>query len=415
MKKHLIAIGAAFGAGVVCWQLMEHVLSHYVLAGFLAVVIGALTEIVVVLFQERDDVKAGLKKVKTGLNQLVEVLGDRIAKDESIRYLLQYIDRDLPKQQMLETWIDLLTQLRTTYFATNYIDTDAVYTNDWGGAALLIQNAKKKAYNEKVVIRKVFLIDDDNEIPMVSGILEEQKNIGVQIHYLPFRLLREDANLYGQLRSREITSVDFGIFNGDIVLVWELKDREVIQGRVLVGREHAEKYTRFFEALFQKASDFNRGRIAVLPLRDQTREIITRWPKYRAPYEDMDCILRSPGGWLDKFRTKPKSRIYAAYEDGSLVGFSILDCADNEAEMYVAVHPNQVNNDAKKFGRKLTKLMLDKGFNELAMNRIRVSVPRRYPRTIMLFENVGFERNGEDSDPFQMSIDKDRYQTFTQS
>jgi L-amino acid N-acyltransferase YncA len=415
LKKHLIPIGAAFVAGVACWQLMDHYSSpnaSLVLAGFLAVVIGAVTEIVVVLFQERDDAKRGLERVETTFTRLVETLGERITKDESVRYLLQYINRDLPKEQMLETWIDLLTQLRTTYCATNYINTDSVYTNDWGQAALLIQNAKKKAYNERVVIRKVFLIDKDEEIPMVSASLEEQKNIGVQIHYLPHGLIKEDPYLNGLLRSKEIPSVDFGVFNEDIVLVWDLKDREVSHGRVLVGREHAQRHTKFFEALFQKARDFNRDRIVVVPFRDQTREIVARWPRYRAPYEEMDCILRSPGGWLDRFRTRAKSKIYAAYEDGSLLGFSIFECTEEEAEMYVAVHPNQVNNESKRFGSRLTRLLLEKGFKELALKRIRVSVPRRYPRTISLFENAGFVHGAEDGEPVKLSLDSERYLTL---
>jgi len=413
MKKHLIAIAAAVVVGVICWRLTQAApFKPETVAEFLAVVMGAATEIIVFLFQDRNESKDGLTKLEERQKELVEILKERIDRDEKVHELLQYVDQELPKEKMMETWLDLLTQLRRTYCATNYTVAGSVYGSDWGAAALLIQNAKKKAYDGEVIIKKVFLIDDNHEMAAVSERLDEQKKIGVQIHYLPRQELYNNQKLSAQLKAGEIPSLDFGILDEDIVLVWELKeDRDVAKGRVLVGRKHASKHKEFFDALYEIAEEFNRKQnIVVVELEEVARDIIDRWPEYMAPYEKMTPVLRSPGGWLDTFHGKPGSNIYAAYDDGSLVGFSILACNNGEAEFRVAIHPERVNN-ISKYGTQLTRQTLRKGFDELLLRRIELRLFKPAGHVVRMFEKAGFKAADGTNDVLVMVIEDRDYRT----
>jgi hypothetical protein len=173
-------------------------------------------------------------------------------------------------------------------------------------AALGIQNPKKTAGNSHITIKKVFFTDNDDEISTLSKYLDEQKQNGVDIHYIP----RDKIPPY---RPEDIHSIDFGIIDNEVVLVWKLDGRTHVGGTILYGEEHVQKYTNFFNNLFSTAADYNRDRIIVIELGKETRDIIRSWPRYPAPYEDMNYAIHSmKEGWLVTYGSKPTSKSFAA-------------------------------------------------------------------------------------------------------
>ena len=247
------------------------------------------------------------------------------------------------------------------------------------------------------MIRKVFLISDESEITAISDHLGRQRQIDIDIHFFPFKEVENDPDLG---RFRDIGSIDFGIFDDETVLSWKLEDRALVGGRVLMGEDDVKKHKDFFEILFKRAVEYDRNRFIVIPIKDPgTKEFINRWPKYRAPYEEMDYALRSPNGWLYSLGSDASTCPYAAYDEGRLIGFSILVLdGQGNAELYVAIHPDEVGNRGKSYGTSLTRETLRKGFVELGLKNIHLKVRNDIPHRIRMYNKVGFKTIGNRTD-----------------
>lgn len=114
---------------------------------------------------------------------------------------------------------------------------------------------------------------------------------------------------------------------------------------------------------------------------------IRRWPSYPEKYAKLDYALRK-GGWLDQFPEKAGNFRFAAWVEGRLVGFSILNpTGKREAEFYIAVHPKKLGQG---LGKKLTERIVREGFTKLRLKRIHLKVRDWHTDAIKLYKRVGF-------------------------
>jgi RimJ/RimL family protein N-acetyltransferase len=145
--------------------------------------------------------------------------------------------------------------------------------------------------------------------------------------------------------------------------------------------------------------------------------IIKSWPAYPEEFKDLDYALRD-SGWIDEYLGKESTRIYIAEESGVAVGFTILSkdsATSRQAEFRIALNPDYLGQG---FGNKLTRMALEKGFQELGLQRIYLVVRKSNPRARRLYENCGFMRTGECRkeiqgiivDLFEMAIEKETFE-----
>src|ERR1035441_3360818 len=141
---------------------------HDPLPGFLAGLIGIMVEVgwlqAMGLLEsateskrsraEASETKATLERFKPEHAELLRILGERIEHDRDAYYILRTHKETLSKDRMTEIWLYLLNRLNKYYYATNFIDSEKIYTTPWGKAALMIQTAKYIESN--VFIQKVF-------------------------------------------------------------------------------------------------------------------------------------------------------------------------------------------------------------------------------------------------------------------
>ncbi|MDH4162542.1 MAG: GNAT family N-acetyltransferase [Nitrospirota bacterium] len=119
---------------------------------------------------------------------------------------------------------------------------------------------------------------------------------------------------------------------------------------------------------------------------------IKAWPSYGDGFEQMDYALREKG-WLDEFRGKPNTWIYASVFLERLIGFCLLSkTSEREAEFRIALHRDWLG---RGFGRAITLAAVDKGFRELNLCTISLIVRKNNPRASRLYERVGFLPIGE--------------------
>lgn len=119
---------------------------------------------------------------------------------------------------------------------------------------------------------------------------------------------------------------------------------------------------------------------------------IKQWPPYPPEFDELDYALRE-GGWLDEFRGKPGTTYYAAKEGSDLVGFTLLSrTSEKEAEFRIALRADKLGHG---LGGTITTLTLQKGFEELGLERIHLIVRKSNPRAKKLYERLGFTLAGD--------------------
>ncbi len=119
---------------------------------------------------------------------------------------------------------------------------------------------------------------------------------------------------------------------------------------------------------------------------------IKKWPPYTGGFEQMDYALRDDG-WLDEFRDRPKTWIYAVELNKRLIGFSLLSITSGEeAEFRIAIHPDWTG---KGLGREVTIATLQTGFRPLNLDGVHLIVRKSNPRASKLYKSIGFSATGE--------------------
>ena len=90
-----------------------------------------------------------------------------------------------------------------------------------------------------------------------------------------------------------------------------------------------------------------------------------------------------------------EERNLGAEESGVAIGFTILSkdsATSRQAEFRIALNPDYLGQG---FGKMLTRMALEKGFQELELQRIYLIVRKKNPRARRLYENCGFVETGE--------------------
>lgn len=132
--------------------------------------------------------------------------------------------------------------------------------------------------------------------------------------------------------------------------------------------------------------------IRLRPLRPADQAAIENWPPYPGEFADLDYALRQ-GGWLEEFRDRPRTWLYAAEQSGALVAFTILAATEaGEAEFRIALHPDK---GGQGLGRIVAAYTLNQAFAEIGIRRIHLVVRKNNPRAIRLYQRLGFVHRGE--------------------
>lgn len=132
--------------------------------------------------------------------------------------------------------------------------------------------------------------------------------------------------------------------------------------------------------------------IQLRPIRPEDISEINNWPPYRGGFEQMDYALRN-NGWLDEFRDRSNTWIFAVELNIQIIGFSLLSAtAQEEAEFRIAIHPDRTG---RGLGREVTLATLKKGFAHLNLAKIHLIVRKNNPLALRLYQNIGFAATGE--------------------
>lgn len=243
-------------AGVICWLVIAFTPPDK-LPDFVAVVIVLLVEAVVIMIIDGGHIADSAQQNAQFLKDIVQRNSDFMIKIDELathQYSVRAYDhRDLDPSEVPKVWIELLTNCKESYRGTSYLKTKDVSAQQewWLEAALAIQKAKKLSDPDIFSIKKVFIIDDESELALLGPHLKAQREVGIECEHLSRNQIDSDPTLAS--REKDLPSLDFAIFDRDLVLVWELKDRALRKGYVFFGTASVALHEEFFHALYLRA------------------------------------------------------------------------------------------------------------------------------------------------------------------
>ncbi len=164
--------------------------------------------------------------------------------------------QELAADQVPTAWLKLLRRFDFSFSATNFIPHSEIFKNKHADLARDIQAIQKRLGR---TIRKILIAKSRKELKQYE---EEMKRQIVEarlpeVRCVIHKKIIENSALNSMLTKLE--TIDFGLFDGNIVLLWILNPatRHVERGRILVGKEHFTAYENFFNALFIESDEYD--------------------------------------------------------------------------------------------------------------------------------------------------------------
>jgi RimJ/RimL family protein N-acetyltransferase len=297
--------------------------------------------------------------------------------------VIDSLNLQIEADRVPEVWRQLLWDVEEEYLATNYIRD--IYDTAWADAALAVQAAKIK---DKVNVRKVFIIDDEQELRNCLDLFHRQDSAGIVARYIYKNDMGHNLQAAGKI-AKLGGQFDFGIFDRKFVLRWNLapKKRTVESGSIVTNLASVEEFQEIFEALYGAAQPLP-PRLEVRPLNEKERAEIYEWPHYSAPYEEFNYAIERKVGWLDKQGRNTGALALGGIRENKLEAFSLLvPTGRGSVEFYVAVRATRVH---KGVGREMTRCTIRYAFKNCGADRIWLKVRKNHPFGRRLYEESGF-------------------------
>lgn len=287
-------------------------------------------------------------------------------------------------------WYELCVAMQRHYKATNYVDLRSMYRTRLAQAAIAVQKAKIDALGLSVT--KIFVVDSVEEASC-SPDIRDQKRAKIAARYM----------LRGALEPRggRALSIDFAIFDDQVVLEWTLDGRRIVAGKVIDVRTDpsgVEAYIKLFGDILSESHTVDGAaepetvlqRIALV----EAAAGVATWPQYKSPFEEFNYALTADNGWLTMHGAHP-SLVYGLYRNDRLRGFSILDSEPRlkkygHYEYYVAIHPDETRNGLAQLLTAYTAAEARRAKRAVFL-RVRLDHP-----AASLYERCGFEFEAND-------------------
>lgn len=233
---------------------------------------------------------------------LCEVISGREQANTKQLMVLRWSGNDLEPSKMPHIWNSLLWAFETTYYATNHSlsfgqDTPDFYSEQFAQYAHDLQVLKIK---NNASIRRIMIVDSARELANVLPTMQKQRDCKMDVHYIFWKRLR-DKNAPLSWARAGLESEDFGIFDGEWVLVWKnhVTTRYVTGGRLICDTDKVRRYQDYYEQLFRATYAMPILSLRVLSDGDKAR--ITQWGGRNGGGIEVcrDFPVRAAGGLFD--------------------------------------------------------------------------------------------------------------------
>ncbi len=218
----------------------------------LNIIIGLLTAIVVMLIIELSRLALNFENYNKKLQDVLDIINDKGKEIIFNQSILKYGILKFQRESIPKVWLNILWNFNKTYYSTSLISLDEGWNQAYTKLGLKIQQTK--ILLNQADIRRVFIIENTEELENAKNIILEQKQNGIYVKYIHSDEIKSKSIL--NTLSRKLKSMDFGIIDSDFVtLVYLNKKRIIVGGELVTNRSEIQNYKEFYHNLFEEAHE----------------------------------------------------------------------------------------------------------------------------------------------------------------
>lgn len=195
--------------------------------GTLSVAIGLLTSLLAATLTQHFQVQADQRRLQERLDLLVERVSDRELSSADAASALRYGGVEIPRSGVTRVWLDRLWRTSSRYWGVLYTAPGEVVDTSVFRLGLAILSAKVRV--DQVDVRRIFIIDDDQELAHIRPTMGEQLESNISVRYI-FRSTI-DAHPLLKAQVRQLSSLDFTVIDRKVVWILQLdRNRRIRSG-----------------------------------------------------------------------------------------------------------------------------------------------------------------------------------------
>lgn len=252
-KSEFISKAVEIAAGVIVGYVTYIVSApKSELAGLFGIVIGLLTTLVVAQLVESYRHAQDISKTNFHLVNLLHKIGERQHEALDFAKILRYGVTTVPRGQFYDVLLELLWRIENEMLGANYIDPDEGWGRAYGELFSEIQRTKVKV--NKATIRRIFIVDSEEEVDRLRSVMHTQKEAGIRVKCI-FKRKIETTSMLKDWTDR-IETLDFDVVDSKLVWLTLLdKGRKIKYGKVLFSKEKCDLYKRVHDYLYEEAEE----------------------------------------------------------------------------------------------------------------------------------------------------------------
>jgi len=221
-------------------------------AGLFSIIVGLLSTLVIAHLVESYRHSQDIRKMNINLVNLLHKIAERHQDTLDLAQILNYGVTTIPSERYFDTFIQLMWRFENKMLAVNYINPDEGWERAYGDLFAEIQQSKIKV--NKAIIRRVFIVDSEEEVNRLRSVMSEQNEAGVKVKYI-FKSKIETTTMLKNKANR-LKTLDFDVIDSKYVWLTIMdKKRKIKYGEILFGKEECENYKSFHDYLFEEAEE----------------------------------------------------------------------------------------------------------------------------------------------------------------
>lgn len=215
-------------------------------SAMMGIVIGILTALLASQIASRIEQEADSARIEATLSAVLSRLGDVLSSHHTVASVLRHGVLRCPRERVTSLFQQILWGTQKRYWATSYHSEIQHHY-----LATAIQEAKVKV--EGVEIRRVFIVDTEEELTTILGLIQVQRNAGIDARWLFRRDIERDPILRD--RVTRFPSLDFTVVDSRLLLLLYLDEsRNTLHAEVRFQDSECAEYEEAFRALFPLSS-----------------------------------------------------------------------------------------------------------------------------------------------------------------
>ncbi|MFW9943108.1 MAG: hypothetical protein ACFFFT_18870 [Candidatus Thorarchaeota archaeon] len=223
-------------------------------AGLFSIIIGLLSTLVLAHLVESYRHSQDIRKMNLNFVNLLEKISERYQDASDLAQILHYGVTTIPGERYFDAFMQLMWRFENKTLAANYIDPNEAWGRAYGDLFNEIQRTKIKV--NKTTIRRVFIVDSDEEVDNLRNVMSKQKESGVKVKYI-FKSKIETTTMLKNKANR-LETLDFDVIDSKYVWLTILdKNRKIEYGKIVFGKEDCERYKSFHDYLFEEAEEID--------------------------------------------------------------------------------------------------------------------------------------------------------------